>query len=114
MTTIHELIERVEKLTGPDREVDSAITRSLLRPRDPWPMVTPPYTASFDAVMTLARDQHEFMEILGEAYHKILPPSGSQFAIKYNALRSQMVAQFPAIKAALVCALRARAEQEKV
>jgi hypothetical protein len=132
MTTIHELIERLEKLTGPDREMDMAVLDAVAGPiertsrrfvaRVPIPEVSGsfirrkclPYTASLDAVMTLARDQREFIEMLGEAYHEILPPSGTRFAVKYNALSSQTVAQFLAIKAALVRALRARAEQEKV
>ncbi len=69
MSTIDELIERVEKATGPDRGIDAAMFRvdqpDLAR-SSPWPQFTidqdegrddfkaiPRYTASIDAALAL-------------------------------------------------------------
>lgn len=53
MTDLNSLADRIEKASGPDREIDRAIQIAVGRAG--WPMVKPePYTASLDAAMTLA------------------------------------------------------------
>ena len=48
MTDISELRERVEKATGPDRELDEALRVHFRYPPKPWN-----YTASIDAALAL-------------------------------------------------------------
>lgn len=49
-----ELIERLEKATGPDRELDIAICAALGKTRlDPGFQTAPAYTDSLDAALTL-------------------------------------------------------------
>jgi hypothetical protein len=54
-TDLTELIERLEKATGPDRELDAAIRDALYSPsaRVGWP----PYTASLDAALALVEEK---------------------------------------------------------
>lgn len=64
---MHELIERLEKATGPDRELDAAIALAIGLPtlngriggvsyRDELCEPAPPYTASIGAALTLVPD----------------------------------------------------------
>lgn len=48
MTDFADIIARLEKATGPDRELDDAIGATLERPCKNWP-----FTASIDAALTL-------------------------------------------------------------
>lgn len=140
MTTIHELIERVEKLTGPDREVDALIhvfsgyatdLHVFAWTADPaaWrsfgaranhaialrhPNEASHYTASIDAALTLARDQREVCQMLTAAHRAAQNVLVEQLAGKSTADAAGPPELFHAIRAALVRALRARAEQEKV
>jgi hypothetical protein len=120
MSEYEELIERLEKLTGPDREVDMAILDAVAGPiertsrrfvaRVPIKEVSGsfirrrclPYTASIDAALTLARSQIEFWSMLHAAQDASwLHTQGAPNA-------------FPAIRGALVYTLESRTEQEKV
>jgi hypothetical protein len=63
-----ELAERCERAAGPDREIDMEIYRSLDHAiEQSWPhwnkeqqdMVTPEYTTSLDAALTLVPEGHD-------------------------------------------------------
>ena len=121
--TLTEIIARLEKLTGPDRECDCLI-EAVLKPdhyaqlgeiftgpdisgrqkswnvRGPHGHYFPPrYTASLDAALMLARTKTELLVMLNLAF-------------KACDAGDEAPNVFPAIRAALIEALKSRAHGE--
>lgn len=61
MTDLNRLAERVEQLSGPDREVDVEIGFAIgVIPMHGWEHLHPAYTASIDAAMSIVSEGVEF------------------------------------------------------
>ena len=57
-----ELIERLEKATGPDRELDEAVERAIFDEGKEWRSAHLPYfTASLDAALTLVPEGYRWL-----------------------------------------------------
>ena len=113
MPDFQSLIERVEKASGPDRELDEAIAfiagwrmRNAIwaAPGEKFSCGSfpPRYTASLDAVMTLKQDGHTFA--LGDCNEDSVPWAcvTSTFGTDYAATGSDV------ILAALAAILKSR------
>lgn len=115
---MRDLIERLEKATGPDRELDLVIAKrfntyrlntSYMGPDDPdWTEHFPEYTASIDAALTLVPDgfRHAFWHhhsvYLGA---EVFPDKGG------GPMHKGHDAKTPAI-ALCIAAMKAREEME--
>jgi hypothetical protein len=95
---ISDLIARLEKATGPDRELHGliAVAAGKARMVNPKKSEFPNYTDSLDAAMTLARDSVEAMLMMHAAFVAFKSPN-----------RAAPFDRWPCVKAMLLSALRA-------
>lgn len=97
-TDLGTLIERLEKATGPDRELDlecwwwGKARHDGTRPMDPQYKAdnlrmddAPPYTSSIDAAITLARNEDEHFDML-KVYVTVGRNTGSVFKARVAAI----------------------------